>query len=234
MAVIYTPSAALFDRAKAAFTKIHERGVSERQLGQRESISAIVFSALALEAFINEVGDYAAYPNRDDAGQDPPNVSMVGSMLKEIEDSRGSVQQKFLTAKWIFSQQTYVRGAQPYQDFALLIEVRNALAHVKGLGIFEYQGPVWQGGPTSEFNRPPKVIEQLEPRGLLGDATYGGGPVSWIERLETLAMAQWSCYTASNMVSSLIDVMPESPFRTLWRHIYAEYFDMARPPRYPT
>jgi hypothetical protein len=233
MPLIYTPSASLFDRAKAAFAKIQAKHVPDRQHGERDAIIAIVFSALALEAFINEVGDFAAYPNRENAEQDPQSVSMIGSMLGEIEESRGSMQQKFLMAKWIFSQQEYNRAGQPYLDFAILVQVRNALAHVKDLGIFEYEGPMWLGGPTSEFNPPPKFIQQLETRGLLGDATSGGGPVHWTERLETLAMARWSCETASNMIRSLIDVMPNSPFANVWRYIYRSYFDMARPPQYP-
>jgi hypothetical protein len=131
MPLIYTPSASLFDRAKAAFAKIQAKHVPDRQHGERDAIIAIVFSALALEAFINEVGDFAAYPNRENAEQDPQSVSIIGSMLGEIEESRGSMQQKFLMAKWIFSQQEYDRANQPYLDFAILVQVRNALAHVK-------------------------------------------------------------------------------------------------------
>lgn len=71
---VYTGSAALFDQAKHALQTIEGKGVFEREHGQREAIIVIVFSALALEAFINEVGDLAASPELADPTIIPPSM----------------------------------------------------------------------------------------------------------------------------------------------------------------
>jgi len=71
--------------------KIVEDKPPKRQGGQGFTLVAIVFSAIALEAFINEMADIAGFPVPPE-GYPPqhPSVPMVADVLKEVVDSYGS------------------------------------------------------------------------------------------------------------------------------------------------
>ena len=109
---------------------IAQKDVPQNAYDQREAIVAIVFSALTLEAFINEVGALAAaVPSSDRC--DPPVFDKLGEVLVNEEESRDSTLDKFLLAKQILSGSSYDKSRMPYQSFKTLIDLRNALAHIK-------------------------------------------------------------------------------------------------------
>ena len=166
---------------------------------------AIVFSAMALEAFINEMADIAAFPVPP--GHFPlqhPSVPMVADVLKELVDSYGAVQSKYLLAKRIFAGQPYDKGARPYQDFHLLIELRNTLIHIKHLDMTKHTPE------GKEQSNEPSIIRKLASKNVLADP---GTPNLWIIRITTLETARWACNTAAAMVRSLIDVIPDPNFK---------------------
>ncbi len=221
---VFTGSAALFDQAKHALQTIDEKKVFPREHGQRDAIIAVVFSALALEAFINEVGDLAASP-RASGPNDPPSVSAMGTVLQEVEEGRGSVQLKYQMAKLILSGTVYDKSQQPYQDFRMLVSLRDALAHIKRLGLYE----ITDEG-LNPLSKPPNVIGQLRSRKLLADVSGLKQPVGWIEELESLVTARWACTTTAEMIWSVIETIPDSPFQGYWRAVYRKYYDLTEPP----
>ncbi len=221
---VFSGSAALFDQAKRALQTIEDSAAAEREHNQREAIAAIVFSAMTLEAFINEIGDLAT--SEMARGPDnPPSIATMGHVVGEVEEGRGTVQLKYQMAKLVLSGNTYDKGRQPYQDFRMLIDLRNALAHIKRLDIFE----VSPAG-IDPLTQPPKVIGQLRSRGLLADVSGVRQPVSWIEELESLVTARWACTAATEMIHSLIEAIPHSPFHAHWQGVYQRYYDLVEPP----
>jgi choline-glycine betaine transporter len=77
------PSATLFNCAKLTLQNIEVKQLSNlRTPGQPEAIVAVVFSAFTLEAFINEIGDYASNVVRRPQNTDPPVIGWLGSLSK--------------------------------------------------------------------------------------------------------------------------------------------------------
>jgi hypothetical protein len=223
--LVFTSSAALFDQAKYASSTIVQRDVSPRAYDQREAIVAIVFSALALEAFINEVGALAVAATPSNARGDPPILDVLGTALVNEEESRDSILFKFLLAKRILSGLSYDKGRMPYQGFKALVNLRNALAHVKHLHIYG-----WTTTGLNLLTKPPSGIRHLESKHVLADVSDHTPPAHWIEKLQCRATAIWACTTTADMIRSLIEAMPESQFRNWWQMVYEKYYAPTVPP----
>ena len=96
-----------------------------REGGQQPALTSIVFSVVSLEAFLNEVADIALEFYAD------PAISLFVDFMVDAEKSRASLESKFVLSRWILAGQKFDRGSQPYQDFALLLGLRNDLVHFK-------------------------------------------------------------------------------------------------------
>jgi len=94
-----------------------------------DALIAIVFAALGVEAFINELAEMA----QRDADMYGPGLGGTATLrdlattLVEIEDARGPVELKYQMASKILSGRTFDQGAQPFQDFRDLMRLRDAL-----------------------------------------------------------------------------------------------------------
>jgi hypothetical protein len=169
-------------------------------------LTAIVFSVGGAEAFLNEAIELATtvvFMHESD----PDKISAFGEMGKQIEESRGSIELKYQTAKWIFSGKAFNRGASPYQDFALLISVRNAIIHYKLLDKIELT-------PSGDMQmNAPAIIGRLESKDVLSDAPLYPHQ-SWLQRIATPEMATWSCATTAQMVSDFEKMLPKGFFKS--------------------
>ncbi len=156
-------------------------------------LTAVVFSAASLEALVNEVTCEAEIEVRS-ARADGPLQSweelleaFVEAML-EVERSRGSTQLKFIVASRVLAGPVYRRGAQPYQDFALLMDLRNAIMHMRPATIV---GTVedWQlqGGA---------FLKELQARALVSPppAKAVGNP---LDAVSQPLVARWAVNTAA-------------------------------------
>lgn len=98
------------------------------------SITSIVMSALAAEAFINELAEAA---DMEQIGREGITSAILDQLqdlanaVKEVEDSHGSVTLKYQIAYLILSGSTFPRGRSPFQEFMQLVSLRNLLVHLK-------------------------------------------------------------------------------------------------------
>jgi hypothetical protein len=81
---------------------------------------------------------------------------MVGNLLEQLEKDRVQARSKYLLASKLLPGHALDPGAPPYQDFSLLIDLRNALAH-----------------PRAQ-TEPPRFLEQFENKGW----TYNARPTN--------------------------------------------------------
>ena len=171
------------------------------------ALTAIVFSVVAMEAFINEMAEMAstALEKRE---TEPKKIAAFAEMVKYVEESRGSREMKYDLARWACAGQLYNKGANPYQDFADLIATRNALIHYKLLDKITF------GEDGSTTMAEPKILERLRAKAILADIPEGLN-VPWIEKVGTPAAARWACNTAAAMVNSIIDALPAGLFKTV-------------------
>jgi hypothetical protein len=193
-------------------------GIARGAYQDSKALVAIVFSVVALEAFVNEMAEMAsaAMPKSE---TEPQKIVAFAEILKYVEDSRGSLEMKYNLAKWVCTDQFYEKDAKPYQDFADLIATRNALIHYKVLDKITFA----EDGSASMAE--PKILKRLESKGILED-TPAGLNVAWIQRVGTRAAARWACETAAAMVQSIIASLPEGLFKQFAEAGFGKSFQM--------
>jgi hypothetical protein len=117
-------SGVLFQVARTAYDRMSS-AASDREGKQNDALVALLFSAATLESLVMELALLAGI-----IGEEPP-LSSAAAIITEAEKAHGSAQLKFLLAKLALTGETYDKGAPPYQDFALLFDIRNAIVHLK-------------------------------------------------------------------------------------------------------
>ena len=105
-----------------------------------------------------------------------------------------------------FRRRSFRQVGSPYQDFALLNAVRNALIHYK---LVDKIYTDTDGVVKMEI---PKIVEQLRSKNVLADFPSDIG-TSWLARITTPDMARWSCLSAAAMVREIAEIAPQGSFR---------------------
>jgi hypothetical protein len=207
----------LFAVAKEACARAQASDTNLRSHVSHDPLVAIVFAAAAGEAFINEISCLADQRSMADPGfdPDPREVHDLISLLSAIEDSHVPTSLKFLIAKLALTGQTYDRGASPYQDFAILMELRNSLVHLRSEGI--------EGEEIGSMRvKYPRVADKLRAKNVLAQLEDEAGLASWLFVLSTAAAAMWACNAASSIVKDLVESIPESGVRRSAEFLYFE------------
>ena len=210
--------AVLFNRAKEAFERSKKSSTDERQLGQMDAIDAVVFSVAALECFINEVSELARQACSDKRNDNPPSVETLGRLLREVEEKKGSLRLKFMLAHLVFTGQTYDASSRPFQDFNLLIQLRNAIVHHKPDEYFTQEAD-----GTIKLDAA-KLLSKLESKNVLAERS--DVQTSWLNRIATSASARWACNTSSEVINSVIGIVPECPFKEQLKMLYQAHIKL--------
>ena len=169
---------------------------------QMDTLVAIVFSAMSVEAFMSDAVAHAEMLlSSPSPWPEPSTTSAFAEAVNEIERNRGSLKLKYLVSKVLLSGRPYDKGAQPYQDFSLLIDLRNALVHID-------TKHVRANSSASLKENPPKAAKRLP--GHLIDKDQSK---SWVTQISTPAVAQWACNATISMIKSFVEDIPESDLR---------------------
>jgi len=200
----------LFGIARDAYERT-KNGSLTKASGQRDAVVAVVFSAAALEAFINEVGGIAEGLIQRFVTQDPDSVKQYAALWKEVERLQKSIAFEYLLASTAFSGQPYDKGTGPYQDFEILIKLRNALVH------FEPDHGELSPGP-------PRIIQSLQSKNILAEPKGGENGQSWITLIMTREVARWACNTSADLVRSVLEFVPESILKKVLKRETARFF----------
>jgi hypothetical protein len=128
---------------------------------------------------------------------------------------------KYLIASQTLSGIMFNKGTNPFQDFALLITLRNDLMHLKPKDQLE------QADDGTPSLRAPGYITSLQQRGL-AQAVDQRVMMSWFNILQTPEMAAWACETAKQIVLAVLSFIPDDPvpgrdsstvIKQLWRGV---------------
>jgi hypothetical protein len=117
-----------------AIDAIRDNKIQPRKGGQRSALVSIVFSVIGLEAFVNELTEHA----QSMAVTQPAEGGVFAQMMDEADDDHASLDFRLRLAHWILTGRMMDKGSQPYQDFALLIWLRNDLVHTRPNKLFTY------------------------------------------------------------------------------------------------
>ena len=172
-----------------------------------KAIVAVVMAAASTEAFINEL----AVLIRHEQSETPPIQDVLISLsqcLLELEASRGSINLKYLLATQILTGRSVDTGVNPYQDFEILIKLRNEIMHVKSPSV------IMKGVHAKEQN----IIKILESKRLTLPRSRGSDD-HWIIRVSSVSVARWACSAAISMIFSIVDQIPMGRIKTMTYHI---------------
>lgn len=185
---------------------------AEPQALPASSITSIVMSALAVEAFINELAEAADMAQIGLEGITSPaleNLQDLANTLKEVEDSLGSVTLKYQMAYRVLSGATFPRDRAPFQAFRQLVNLRNLLVHLKPGDRHSSSGHV---EPSQSLIREFQQRGYTRTRGRRAGDPLGG--MSWLQEIQTVQMAEWAYNTALSIISAVGAAIPEDPTRT--------------------
>jgi hypothetical protein len=171
------------------------------------SITSIVMSALAVEAFINELAeeaDMAQIGREGITSSALVQLQDLANTLKEVEDSQGSVTLKYQIAYLLLSGGTFPRGRSPFQEFKQLVTLRNLFVHLKPGDRHSSSGHV---EPRQSLIREFQQRGYTRTRGRKAGDPLGG--MSWLQEIQTVQMADWAYGTARSIIAAVGAVIPE-------------------------
>lgn len=207
------PSAlVLFETAKRA----HQRcGLSTRPVDVSDAaLTAVLFAALAIEAFLNELADLAERFGKA-AITDPPAVAAFAAAMAEAEESKASPRLKLQVAGFLLGGSPFDRGGQPYQDFRLLFTIRDFVVHHKPVHVS------WSDG-AAHVDRP-DLVRELRSRRLLPERPAGVAS-SLLGDLSEPAVALWAIGTCARVAQDLIARIPKGTLSEFSKVVYAKHF----------
>jgi hypothetical protein len=176
---------------------------------QRDALVSVVFSVVALEAFLNEITEHAQEMCAYQPTVEGNEAVLFSQVMGDAEESHVRLESKLTLAKWILSGKTMDRGAQPYQDLALLIRLRNDLIHLKPNKLFVH-------GVTTNEEAHKDLMKRFKGKQILANDRQTG---SWTSLVQTKAVAEWSCRTAAHVVTDLCSGVPPSNFQPVLQFV---------------
>ena len=175
---------------------------------------AVVFCAMALEAFINECGRLASTIPTSERQK---IVEAFESVLSELEERKEAIVVKYHLGLLVFAGAAWDEGAKPFQDFKLLLTLRNEIAHMKG-DAWESEVGKQKPDPERRSDQYPKWVREFRSRKLIPEPTVS---TSWLEQITTPKVALWACRTASTITSEFYSSVPEGSFKeSLKDHLF--------------
>ena len=213
--VIILSAGTLFSKAKLFYKSSQYKHLS-KDYDQSDALAAIVFSALSIEAFLNELPALANQRVEEDA------QNLVRA-IQPLIDNKKETLEKLFEASRCTSDTPLNKGVRPYQDVKLLIDLRNRIVHLKA-------GDTLSG--RAEAHQ--KILERLQNEGVSIDTSTIKAENSddefhfpFITLISIQSVAEWSCNVAANIINHVILGMRESAFKQLLK----SYTDMFEPIR---
>ena len=185
----------IFLTALKAYDRCLEEAKDPEKFKQSEQpIIALFFSQIYLEAFINEI-IFKSYCNGSKSNVDFINLDYLISIKPTL--GRISLAQKYQYVKKTLTNEFYEKGRNPFQDFELLIKLRNHIIHLQ---------PSETDDDCMEWSEP-EFVDFLASKGLMPRRDIEAGPDLY-QRMRTTELARWACITALNMAQSIADCFP--------------------------
>jgi len=180
------------------------------QSNQLDAIVAVVFSAFAVESFLNYMVRVARSEVMNSAS---PQIVAFSNILDDMEEQQARLSAKIQMAHYILAGTALDRGSLPYQDFSLLIDLRNATTHNRP-EIFDW--------PPSQFNEPHRLIKRLVDGKVLPSQPPGRVPQLLVV-LCCPEVARWAHNVALQMMNFLTSILPPGNLQESFKFSLASF-----------
>lgn len=155
----------------------------------REATNAQIMSAVAAEAFINQVTQSLADLRLHGKAA---GLARIGEVLETLEVSNVQVVEKYRIASLLIPGGALSLGAEPLQSFQKLIQLRNSLVHPRA----QVGPPKW----FSYFEKNHLTVQGASDPSRLPD---------WRRQLRSKKCAEWACQTAARSIWNIIERLQE-------------------------
>jgi hypothetical protein len=162
-----------------------------------DSQSTIILSVLAVESFFNEMESTLQHFSSEKL---PSKLTALLAMLHEVEKCNGSLRLKIALAYYILGKKTNIRGLQPFQDFAILIDIRNSLVHPR---------PISFSSQTDSFDTHHNIVKYLVSRKVIEKPTADSRRRSWRYYALNQQVSKWSYDVTCNLIMDIIGYFPK-------------------------
>ncbi len=199
----YFHTGQIFSIAKEAYNK----SISQTQQNKPsdDALVAIVFAVLTLEAVMSQVIHMAK-----SFAKMSPKIDMFADFLNQLDSARTNLKDKYFLAHWLLCDKKLSRGAKLYQDFSLLIDIRNALVHLKP-------------DKVSVKNKIDNLLKRLDDRNLLSEGFLprykSGERAIWVFYISNSNVAKWACNTAVSMIEGFWKETPDDKVKQFFETI---------------
>lgn len=182
-------SAALFGVARTAGDRARDNPA--------DSLVAIVFAVAAAESFVNEVLERLQF----DVLWASPELNRVRMIAEagDLYEKNSSMALKVRLLSAALTGAPMDHGAQPYQDFDLLVAVRNTLVHHRPEVLPE------TGGEPGERQQ---LLRRLVARGLVPSMLSEDTVRTTFGEIAQHTVAEWALKTALRMVRAVAEFLP--------------------------
>ncbi len=187
--------------------KIAESAYQESASKPIQSYTAVIFSCIGLEAFINLFSDNMFPFLLEDT---PTELFTLQKILEYFESSRESIIAKYSIIPLLLTGKPWDKEQRPFQDFDCLIKIRNALVHSRP-GRFDLSD-------TSRDNQHPKFLEHLINLNIITRPPKRPHQ-SWESLIRGSDVAQWAFNTACWMMFKTITFIPDCNAKLLFATI---------------
>jgi len=179
--------------------QIARDNVRASQADTLPSIVAIVFSALSLEAIVNELLEIVREPMHTLSRHELATAAALAEAAG-LYTRQATIEAKILGLVSSLSGTKVTSGGQPYQDCGLLVTVRNLIVHSRPETRIEDEDGIWPA---------PKVVKRLVERRVLAapDVVAVGATIG---DLQNYAVARWSFETMVATVQAIIESFPRT------------------------
>jgi hypothetical protein len=199
--------------SSGSFFNLAKKASERSKIDSGESIGAIVFSAMSVEVLLNEIVEMASSPTW--SKDQPEEVSMFSAVLSDLERQRAQIDLKVQIGYYILMRKRLDRGSLPYQDFDLLIDIRNALVHKKP----EKLDISWSVPILDRNYEPHKFVKRLSDRKVI-PLPPPFQPPQWQVYVSCPEVAEWSYKTALQMAEFLINLFPDDGLGEVFRFMH--------------
>jgi len=173
---------------------------------QPGAIVSIVFAAIAVESFVNDLVDDVSWSG---LGELDPALARLRELAAAVIEKHTRLLRKIQVIHVALIGKRCDRGQQPFQDLDLLLRLRNALVHSRPETLSAVDAISQAGVPTHHQPAPHPLVARLVERGIVPSPPKDV-LTSLLAVLHHPRVAVWAYNTAVAVNSHLIALVPNS------------------------
>lgn len=152
-----------------------------------DALSAVVFAAMFVEAFLNEVSWYALEASFIEQSDSLArhDIERAFDMLNTLERCRAQPVEKVRMLSRMLPGSPLEHGAEPMQSLSTLFDIRNDIVHPK-------------------VKHSPRYVFAFMHKGMTVDKTKDQVQLAgWINQIQTAEIAAWACQTSRSVAKHI-------------------------------